>query len=202
MKHDAAAGRCTTGQQPSVGGAGGGSAPGVCMPGREERWSLPFFAQQVVALAPPSVVAASHPAAIATATPKEQVRQPPAGPLHRDEPQATAHASVRSLPAAACTRRSRGIEEPGAPSPAGCSSSGHRHCSTPEGTSTPPPPVPSVGTRQQQHHALRFLPAAAAARDRTRGGICGAADHSVTPWRGRVGERHELTVCPRVDVGT
>ena len=30
----------------------------------------------------------------------------------------------------------------------------------------------------------------------------GAADHLVTPWRGRVGERHELTVCPRVDVET
>ena len=70
------------------------------------------------------------------------MRQPPAGPLHRDEPPATPHASVRSLPAAACTRRSRVIEEPGAPSPAGCSSSGHRHCSTPEGTSTPPPACP------------------------------------------------------------
>ena len=80
VKHDAAAGRCTTGQQPSVGGAGGGSAPGVCMPGREERWSLPFFAQQVVALAPPSVVTASHPAAIATATPEEQCGTPPPVP--------------------------------------------------------------------------------------------------------------------------
>ena len=58
---------------------------------------------------------------------RRAMRQPPAGPLHRDEPPATPHASVRSLPAAACTRRSRVIEEPGAPSPAGCSSSGHRH---------------------------------------------------------------------------
>ena len=58
---------------------------------------------------------------------RRAMRHPPAGPLHRDEPPATPHASVRSLPAAACTRRSRGIEEPGAPSPAGCSSSGHRH---------------------------------------------------------------------------
>ena len=51
----------------------------VCA-GREERWSLPFFAQQVVALAPPSVVTASHPAAIATATPEEQCDNPPPVP--------------------------------------------------------------------------------------------------------------------------
>ena len=99
----------------------------VCAGARRAVVVAVLRAAGVVALAPPSVVTASHPAAIATATPKEQCGNPRAGPLHRDEPPATPHASVRSLPAAACTRRSRVIEEPGAPSPAGCSSSGHRH---------------------------------------------------------------------------